>query len=315
MPDTPFVRHGMLRVSGTCLLDASGAPVSLRGVSTHDVARYPEYIQKESFRTFRDDWGANVVRLAMYTAEYAGYLTGADKNATEAILDRGVSACRELGLYAILDWHILSDCDPMDHVEEAMDFFDRMSRKYASDGHVIYEICNEPNGPRSDWAEISRYAKKVIPVIRQNVPDALILCGTPTWSQDVDQAALAPLSYDNLMYVLHFYAATHKDSLRDKLEKAVDSGLPVFISEFSICDASGNGGLDYDSAAAWRSLIQRHSLSYIGWNISNKDESSAFIKPECAKTSDWDESDITDSGLWLRACLREDAKEEEGQHA
>ena len=75
----------------------------------------------------------------------------------------------------------------------------------------------------------------------------MILVGTPNWSQDVDQAALSPVSKKyrkNVMYTLHFYAATHKEWLRDKAQAALDKGLPLFVSEFSICDASGNGGLD-----------------------------------------------------------------------
>ena len=60
-------------------------------------------------------------------------------------------------------------------------------------------------------------------------------------------AALSPVSKKyrkNVMYTLHFYAATHKEWLRDKAQAALDKGLPLFVSEFSICDASGNGGLD-----------------------------------------------------------------------
>ncbi len=49
--------------------------------------------------------------------------------------------------------------------------------------------------------------KAVIPVIRENDKDAVIIVGTPTWSQDVDQAAASPISgYKNIMYAFHFYA-------------------------------------------------------------------------------------------------------------
>lgn len=29
--------------------------------------------------------------------------------------------------------------------------------------------------------------------------------------------------------------------MRQNVQNAIDSGLPVFVSEFGICDASGNG--------------------------------------------------------------------------
>ena len=96
------------------------------------------------------------------------------------------------------------------------------------------------------------------------------------------------------------------DLLRAKLERALDAGTPVFISEFSICDASGNGEIDYESAEAWRALILRRGLSYIGWNLSNKNESSALIRPDCRKTSAWTESDLSETGRWLRDVIRAD---------
>ena len=294
---TYFDKHGPLHVSGTQLVDANGIPVQLRGVSTLGLAWYPEFVNEAGFRTLRDDWGANAVRLAMYTQEKAGL---------EALIEKGVGICRDLGMYVIVDWHILSDGNPEIHADAAEDFFRRMSAKFAAEPHVLYEICNEPNGAGVTWPVVKGYAQRIIPVIRANAPKAVVLCGTPNWSQDVDLAAADPLDIENVMYSLHFYAATHKDGLRDKAEAAMAAGAPIFIDEFSICDASGDGILDYDSAAAWRALIQKHGLSYIAWSLSNRDESAALIRADSAKTSDWGDSDLTETGTWFRNVLRED---------
>ena len=68
--------------------------------------------------------------------------------------------------------------------------------------------------------------------------------GCPHWEQDIDIVAKSPIEgVENVMYTLHFYAATHKDYLRDKLEAAVKSSLPVFVSECAGMEASGNGVL------------------------------------------------------------------------
>ena len=304
--DTYFDRHGALHVEGTRLVDAQGRPVQLRGVSTLGLAWYPEFVNEAAFRTLRDDWGANAVRLAMYTCEGGGYMTGGDRAALEALIDRGVNTCRSLGMYVLIDWHILSDGDPNLHADAAEDFFRRISARYAGRPHVLYEICNEPNGDAVTWPAVKRYAERIIPVIRANAPEAVILCGTPCWSQFVDQAAADPVDDGNLMYVLHFYAATHKDALRERAEAALAAGAPVFVSEFSICDASGNGAIDYESAAVWRALIERHGLSYIGWSLSNRDESAALIRADCAKTAGWTDGDLTGTGRWLRDALRAD---------
>ena len=303
---TYFEKHGALRVRGTQLTGAAGEPVQLRGVSTLGLAWYPEFVNEAAFRTLRDDWGANTVRLAMYTCEEGGYMTGGDRVDLEALIDRGVALCASLGMYAIIDWHILSDGDPNRHADAAEDFFRRISARYADRANVLYEICNEPNGEAVTWPVVKRYAERIIPVIRANAPDAVILCGTPNWSQRVDQAAADPIDDGNLMYSLHFYAATHRDALRATAEAALDAGAPVFVSEFSICDASGDGVIDYESAAAWRALIRARGLSYIAWSLSNRDESAALIRADCKKTADWTDGDLTETGRWLREALRED---------
>mgnify|MGYP004692169483 FL=1 len=203
-------------------------------------------------------------------------------------------------MYVLIDWHILNDGDPNIHIDDAEQFFADMSAKYADYGNVIYEICNEPNGGTT-WDSVKKYAEQIIPVIRKNAEDAIIIVGTPNWSQDVDIAADAPVEgYDNIMYAVHFYAATHKDDIRGKVETAIQKGLPVFVSEFSLCDASGNGGIDYDSSDAWFKLINENNLSYASWSLCNKNETSALLKPDLAATGSISESDLSDTGLYVR---------------
>lgn len=113
------------------------------------------------------------------------------------------------------------------------------------------------------------------------------------------QAAAAPLAADNLMYTLHFYAATHQQDLRDRLKSAVEGGLTVFVTEFGICDANGNGRIDYASADAWINLMDELDVSYICWNLSNKDEASALFKTSCTKTSGFTKDDLSEEGVWV----------------
>ena len=296
---SPFATHGKLSVSGTNLVDKNGSKFQLKGVSTHGLQWFPQYVNENTFKTLRDNWGANVVRLAMYTGE-GGYCSGGNKTNIENTISTGVDAATKLGMYVIIDWHILSDGNPNTYINDAKTFFGKISKKYAKNGNVIYEICNEPNGGTS-WEDIKKYADTIIPVIRANDKDAIILVGTPTWSQNVDQVAANPVANKkNVMYTLHFYAGTHKDDLRNKLKNAINSGTPVFISEFSICDASGNGGIDKNSAEAWKSLIKSYNLSYCGWSLCNKNETSALIKPGCDKLSGWSTDELSETGKWLR---------------
>ena len=289
---------GQLHVSGTDIIDGNGNVVRLKGVSTHGLAWYPQYVNYDAFRTLRDEWGVNVIRLAMYTQEYGGYCNGGDREGLKQLIDNGVSYASQLGMYVIIDWHILSDGNPNQHKDEALEFFDEMSSKYAGYNNVIYEICNEPQN--SDWnSQIKPYAQEVIARIRQHT-DALILVGTNRWSQDVDEVIGNRLDDDNVMYVVHFYAGTQKEWVRNKMIAALDAGIPVFISECSICDASGNGGIDYGSADAWFSLLNERGISYIAWSLSNKSETSALINSWCDKLSDWSDDDLSDTGRWFK---------------
>lgn len=297
---TPFGNHGILSVSGTRLVDQYGAAFTLRGVSTHGLSWFPDYVNYDMFRQMRDEWNVNVVRLAMYTAEYNGYCTG-DQNNREnlkKLIDDGVNYASQLGLYVIIDWHILSDSNPNMYKNESMEFFREISAKYAGYGNVIYEICNEPNGGIG-WGEIKSYAADVINVIRSNDSNGIIIVGTPTWSQDVDIAAGDRINAENIMYAMHFYADTHRDYIRDKLVTAVNKGLPVIVSEFGICDASGNGGINYDEASKWMSLLNQYSVSYIMWNLSNKSETCAMIQSWCNKYSGFSYDELSETGKWF----------------
>lgn len=300
---TPFGQHGALHVENGKLTDADGNTVQLYGMSTHGIAWFPQYINYDSFRTLRDDWNTNCIRLAMYTAEYGGYCAGGDKEQLKQLVKDGVSYATELGMYVIVDWHILSDCDPNQNKDEAIAFFREMAEVFADNDNVLYEICNEPNGGTS-WDSIKSYAEEVIPVIRAQKPDAVILVGTPTWSQEIDKAAASPLDDSNVMYTLHFYAGTHKDDLRNRLETCVQNGLPVFVSEFGMCDASGNGANDFDSTTKWLDLLNKYQISFCCWNLANKDESSSVFKASSTALSDWTDDDFNESGRWIRDYFR-----------
>ena len=300
---TPYGQHGALHVENGKLTDADGNIVQLYGMSTHGIAWFPQYINYDSFRTLRDDWNTNCIRLAMYTAEYGGYCAGGDKEQLKQLVRDGVSYATELGMYVIVDWHILSDCDPNQNKDEAIAFFREMSEAFADNDNVLYEICNEPNSGTS-WDSIKSYAEEVIPVIQEQKPDAVILVGTPTWSQEIDKAAASPLTFDNVMYTLHFYAGTHKDDLRNRLETCEQNNLPVFVSEFGMCDASGNGANDFDSTTKWLNLLNKYQISFCCWNLANKDESSSVFKAASTALSDWTDEDFNESGRWIRDYFR-----------
>lgn len=298
---TPEASTIALKVIGTRLTDQNGKPIVLKGISTHGISWFPEYVNEYSINQLKEQWGANCIRLAMYTAEYNGYCTGSDANRIKLkqLIYDGIKYATENNMYVIIDWHILSDGNPNTYLNQAKQFFSEMSEKYAGYNNILYEICNEPNGGTS-WEQIKKYAEQIIPVIRRNDPDAVIIVGTPNWCQYLAHAAEDPITgFDNIMYALHFYAATHTDSLRQEMVAAIRSGLPVFVSEFGICDASGSGRIDDFQASKWLDLLDQYAISRIAWNLSNKNETSSVISSDCQKKYGWKYEELSDSGKWL----------------
>lgn len=306
---TPTQKYGTLKVKGTQLTSAkTGKPVQLRGVSTHGInwdVGYP-YISKAAFKTLRDTYGVNCIRLSMYTTDYFGYCNKSGAWESQAKvqttlkkrIDTGVKAASDLGMYVIIDWHVLNDHNPNKYKKQAVAFFKDMAKKYAKRSNVIYEICNEPNGDTS-WSQIKSYANSVIPAIRTYDKDAIVICGTPNWSQDVDVASKSPLKHKNVLYAVHFYANTHKDAYRNKVKTARKNGLPIFASEFSITDASGNGALNKTQGTKWLDMLDSYKISYCAWSLTNKAEASALLKSSTTKRSGWKASHLSSTGKWI----------------
>lgn len=285
-----------LHVEGTQLVDEKNEPVQLRGFSTHGLQWFPQYVNQEFFTQMHDEWHMNAVRLAMYTVE-GGYIEG-DRAAITETVEHGIEYAKAAGMYAIVDWHSMYDSNPLTYVEESKEFFDHISGKFAKETHVLYEICNEPNGGTT-WADIKTYAEAVIPVIRKNDPDAVVIVGTPGYSHLIIAPGYDPLTFDNVMYTLHFYAASNKESVRKDMKDALAKNIPVFITEFGVTRGGGGGEVNTEEGELWLSLCDELKVSYMMWNISNKDELSAMLNPEVTKVSGFTEEDLGEGARWF----------------
>ena len=290
---------GQLQVKDGKLCDAQGEPVMLRGVSLNGLVTGEKYLDPALFRELAEERGVNLVRLAMYTygVGVVGYCTGGDQERHKADIALGVDCAREADLYVLLDWHILSDGDPNNYLEEAKAFFAEMAERFRGDPCVLYEICNEPNGV--DWPAVKRYAEAIIPVIREKDPDAVIIVGNPDWSKDLKSVAADPLAFDNILYTLHFYAASHGEEFRRMTEELSGQGLPIFVTEFGVTASNGGFPRDLEGADEWISLLEREKISWCLWSFSAAPEPCSVLRSSVLKHSGFTEEDFTDTGLWL----------------
>jgi len=199
----------------------------------------------------------------------------------------------------------LNDGNPNQFRREALEFFGDMAKRYKDTPHVIFEICNEPNGD-VQWArDIKPYAEDVVQAIRREGAKNIIIIGSPTWSQDVDQVAQVPMTGENLMYALHFYTGTHKEALRNKARVAIDKGLALFATEWGLSEATGNGGVYLAEADVWLEFLKQHQISWVAWNLSDKNESSALLNPGVSQNGNWNDSNLTEGGRYIRNAIRE----------
>lgn len=290
---------GQLQVKDGKLCSESGEPVILRGVSSYGVSTAESFINEPLFEELSRDVGVNVFRLALYTigTGIVGYCTGGDKERLQTIVCNGVGYAKNQDMYAIIDWHVLQDSDPNRYIDDAKDFFAKMAEKFCDYNNVIYEICNEPNNV--EWSAIKEYADVIIPIIRERDPDAVIIVGNPDWSKDLNSVMADPLEYDNIMYTFHFYSASHKDEWRSFVENASQSGLPIFVTEFGITNASGGLPRDIEEADKWIEMLEREKISYCMWSFSKVAEASAAVRHTVPKYNGFTEEDYTKTGLWL----------------
>ncbi|GGF23136.1 glycoside hydrolase family 5 protein [Echinicola rosea] len=289
-----------LSVEGTQLVDKQGDPVVLRGVSFGWHNWWPRFYNAGAVKWLKEDWNANVVRAAMGVEPEGAYLDNSDWSIekVEAVVEAAIKS----EMYVIIDWH-----SHHIHLEEAKDFFKKMATKYGSYPNVIYEIYNEPES--DTWQEVKTYSEEVIKVIRESDPDNLILVGSPHWDQDVHLAADDPVTgYDNLMYTLHFYAATHKDFLRKRADYALAKGLPLFVSECASMEASGDGEIDLESWQAWYEWMESNQISWLAWSISDKDETCSMLHPSASSAGKWQEGDLKKWAQLVKAYLKNDVK-------
>lgn len=287
--------NGWLQVKGTQLCNEEGKPVALHGMSSHGLHWFGQYANEQSIKNTAK-FGANLFRVAMYTGEN-GYLSQPEKIKEQAVA--AIDAAIKQNMYVIIDWHILSDGNPMDHIKESKAFFTEIAKRYKDEPAVIYEICNEPNGG-ADWKrDIKPYAQELVKTIRGQSEKGVILIGSSTWSQDVHLAAADPVDGENLMYTLHFYAGTHGQWLRDRADAALKAGLPLFVSEWGTSSADGSGGVFPEESKKWLDFLDKKGISWANWSLCDKSETSAALKPGTSPNKSWTRNDLSESGKFV----------------
>ncbi len=297
-PTSAVDAHGLLQTSGNKIVDKNNTAVQLRGMSLFWSQWMGQYYTKETVGWLQKDWKCNIVRAAMGVEDTDGYLSNkeVEKQKVFTVIDAAIAE----GIYVIVDWH---SHHAEDYVDEAKTFFSEIAQKYGNQPNIIYEIYNEPLNV--SWTDVLKpYHEQVISEIRKHDPDNLIICGTRNWSQDVDEVIGNKISDNNVAYTFHYYAATHKQSLRDKVQNAIDNEVPIFVTEYGVSEASGDGSIDVNEAQTWWNFLEQNKISWCNWSIADKEELSAALKPGASGSGGWAEDQLTVSGKMVRDEIR-----------
>lgn len=296
--NSPVARYGKLSVHGRYLTDQHGDTIALHGQSLAWSSWWPQYWNAKVVSWLASDWKVDIVRASMGIDVNPGYLNDSAQQVN--LLETVVDAAIRQGVYVIIDWH----CEAF-HQAKAICFFKNMAQRYGKYPNILYEIINEPNNTQT-WPEVKAYAQALIPAIRQYDKKNIIIVGCPYWDQKIREVADSPLTgYTNIMYTVHFYAATHGQWLRDDCTYAYHKNIPIFVTECNGSEASGNGHIDYKQWNAWWNYCDQHKISWINWSISDKPhELCSALIPHASENGGWNASQLTETGKYVRHTLR-----------
>jgi endoglucanase len=291
----PVDTHGQLRVEVTHIVDRNGQKAALKGISLGWHNWWSQFYNPSAIEYLSRNWHISVIRAAMGIEAEDGYLENPEE--AEKLVTTVIDAAIANGIYVIIDWHAHDM-----YTEKAEAFFTRMAERYAGIPNILYEIYNEPTC--KSWNLLKAYSVRIIESIRRYDDKNLIIVGTPGWSRDVDIVADDPIDgYDNIMYALHFYAASHKAELREKVEYALNKDLPIFVSECSPSEETGDGELDKKEFSLWARFLKQHGISFVLWGLYDKGESSAMLKYETDPNGNWSASQLTEMGYYSRRLM------------
>lgn len=180
--------------------------------------------QREDFQHLAQDWGANHVRVQIFTAGVPiefGEIEGAASDYLKRKVDPVLKWCEEFKLSVVLDAHGGPGnpkhwTEPERLLWKDFKWHDNFARlwqemtKYYRDNNTIvaYELLNEPNmreqikGTPSDWNALT---KKLTTAIREVDTHHTIMVGPIAWSNASGFANLEPTGDPNTIYTFHMY--------------------------------------------------------------------------------------------------------------
>jgi aryl-phospho-beta-D-glucosidase BglC (GH1 family) len=284
------------------------------------------------------DWHANVVRIALNQDFWLSTAAVYDGNYAYAV-DQAVKEAEAVGLDVILDLHWSDRGDltvpqaggtfpnsmkyvPSDtagySVQQPMadansvTFWSQVADKYKGDGHVIFELYNEPNGISWDvWLNGGTTGgfqaagmQQLYDAVRATGAENLVIAGGVNWAFDLSGVASHPIVGHNIMYASHPYKNNDSQAQWPTAfgYLAAQNIAPVIITEFGDNRSNTCTG-DWDQALITYAAGANLQISWTAW--------AWFPGDPCqfpALITDFGRYDTTAQGAVVRAALMNDPK-------
>jgi endoglucanase len=285
--------HGKLKVNGNKIVDKNGSPIALHGMSLYCWNQQGgAFYNPSAISHFAQDWKCTVIRVAILPRAYQTNPTN-EINRVKTVVD----ACISNGIYAIVDWHSMGGAQNSLAASQA--FFTELAAAYGKTPNIMYEPWNEP--VQEAWPVIKAYHEAVISKIRAVDPESIIICGSRHWDQECAEASADPITdFKNIAYSIHFYAATHRQSLRNNGATALKNGVALFCTEYGTSSASGGGAYDPAESQLWWNWLDENYIGCANWSAAPLGETSAAFKPGTTPTGPWTDDMLKPSGLLVR---------------
>jgi endoglucanase len=275
----PFVR-----VEGNRFVNERGDTVLFRGVSTSDPDRLEKlgHWNRQYFQAIRS-WNANVVRFPVHPSAWrergeANYLR---------LLDEGIAWAGELGMYVIIDWHIIGNLRtelfqaPMYNTTrtETFRFWRTIALRYAGNPVVaFYELFNEPTTYHGQlgtvsWREHREMMEELIGIVYAHDRRVIPLVGGFNWAYDLTPVADDPIRFPGVAYVTHPYPQKRTPPWEAKWQTDwgfVAERYPVIATEIGFMDADGPGAHvpvigDETYGETLIGFFEERGISWVAW--------------------------------------------------
>lgn len=309
--------NGKLTIKDSNIMNSKGDPIVLKGMSTFGIEECGDFFTTEAVKTLVQDWGCDVIRLAVTGDANKGYLKEPDKYFDP--ICKFCDMCINEGVYVIVDWNVGYDKSADENKAAAVDFFTRLSLIYADVPNVIYEVSNEDltvdeeNPVKDEWEKaIAPFASDVIKAIRENSPESIIIVGTSDKGRGIEDAAKAKLKFDNIAYGCRVFSGSQSEEQREKIREAVEKNTCVFVTEWGLCSEDCKGGVYFLESDNWLDFFRENHISWCNYAIGstvNNDANALFLISDKynsdQKAAHWPEGLISKSGKYAKEKILE----------